>query len=890
MPHHHIRVPTPSAPPLRGHLPFSGPSTDPTAASAPSGTSTRRPAASTPTAPIEVTSRWLTRGGRPWFPVSGEFHYSRYPAREWEEELLKMKAGGVTAVASYLIWIHHEETQGHIRFDDNRDLRRFAHLCARHGLDFIPRIGPWSHAEVRNGGLPDWVLARTTAPRTDDPAYLTAVRPWFEAIAGQLTGLDRASGGPIIAIQIENELYDRPGHLLTLKRMAQEAGLGAPLWTSTAWGGVQLPGDELLPLYGGYTEAFWTEADGGWPDTCRKHFFFTHQRDDEGIGADLRPTTVRGTDPAGYADRFPWVTCELGGGMAVAYHRRPHVDAADIGALGLTKIGCGSVWQGYYMFHGGTNPPGERTTLQESHATAYPNDLPVLTYDFQAPLGEYGQYRPSYDELRLQHLLLADFGETIAPMESALPADGPHGQHDHDSLRWAVRTDGRSSGFLFVNNHQPHEPLPDHPGTTFEVEFPEGEPLSLPATPVTVPSGAYFCWPLRLEVAGLRLDWATAQPICTVTDDDGRTVLVLAATDGIEPELALDARTVGRITGPGPGLGPGPVPGPGPVRGTVHRTADRVLITGLRPGTDALVETETADGARVALLVLDARTARTAYRGEAWGAPRLILCTDGVVFDETRNEVRLHTRTPASPSTPPASFAVLPAPQHPPTVSGATLHQTRDGALTRYTFVPNPNPNPNLNPNPNPDPNPDPNPNPNLNPDPIQTPIPNQTPDAGRNPSSETTPPLETSTPPEATFLPDPSLTLLRPPGPPPSPQTGVLGRASAPADEHYDAVAAVYRVDIPRELPEGTLLRLHWTGDVARAYVGERLVADQFFAGRPWDLAPDRLPPAEPVFLKLLPPAAGAKVYAPGEAPVGVAEVRRAEWVTRRRWTLRQT
>lgn len=75
-----------------------------------------------------------------------------------------MKAGGVTAVASYVIWIHHEETEGRVRFDADRDLRRFARLCARHGLDFIPRIGPWSHAEVRNGGLPDWVLARTAAP------------------------------------------------------------------------------------------------------------------------------------------------------------------------------------------------------------------------------------------------------------------------------------------------------------------------------------------------------------------------------------------------------------------------------------------------------------------------------------------------------------------------------------------------------------------------------------------------------------------------------------------------------------------------------------------------------------------------------------------------------
>lgn len=59
--------------------------------------------------------------------------------------------------------------------------------------------------------------------------------------------------------------------------------------------------------------------------------------------------------------------------------------------------------------------------------------------------------------------------------------------------------------------------------------------LSLPSAPVTIPRGAYLCWPLRLDVAGLRLDWATAQPVCTVDDGHGRTVLVLAATDGITP-------------------------------------------------------------------------------------------------------------------------------------------------------------------------------------------------------------------------------------------------------------------------------------------------------------------------------------------------------------------
>ncbi|MGX1365610.1 beta-galactosidase [Streptomyces canus] len=782
---HRLRLPSPAGPPLTGHLPF---------ADAP-GVSD----------PIAVTSRWLTRGGRAWFPVSGEFHYSRYPAGEWEEELLKMKAGGITTVAGYVIWIHHEEVEGHVRFDGDRDLRRFAELCARHGLDFVPRIGPWSHAEVRGGGLPDWLLARDCTPRTDDPAYLDAVRPWFAAIAGQLDGLDRAHGGPIVAIQIENELYDQPGHLLTLKRMAQEAGLSAPLWTATAWGGVRLPPDELLPLYGGYTEAFWTEADGGWPDTCRKHFFFTHQRDDEGIGSDLRPVRVRDSEPDAFADRFPWATCELGGGMAVSYHRRPYVDPDDIGALGLTKIGCGSVWQGYYMFHGGTNPAGELSTLQESHATGYPNDLPVLTYDFQAPLGEYGQYRRTYHELRLQHLLLADFGHLIAPMESALPERLPDGQFDRETLRWAVRGDG-TSGFLFVNNHQPHEQLPERPGTSFSIEFPSpGDELTLPSAPVTVPGGAYFCWPLRLDVAGLRLEWATAQPVCTV-DVDGRTVLVLAATDGIAPELALDTATVTAVHTP---------------TGAVAPVDGRLLVTGLRPGTDALVEVDTADGGRAGLLVLDAATARTVYRGRAWGAERLLLSADGVVFD--RDEVRLHGSEAAT------SFAVLPAPERAPVVDGVPAEAVADGVFPRY-----------------------------------------------RVPAASS---VQESVP---------ELTLVRAAGPAPAAVTGVQGRASAPADKYFDTVAAEYRVEVPEGLPPGTLLRLHWHGDVGRAYVGDTLVADQFYAGRVWDIGLDRLPAddlrAGGLRLRVLPLHAEAPVHLPEGAREerGTAAVTRAEWVTR--------
>jgi len=85
---------------------------------------------------IEATSRYLTREGKPWLPVMGEFHFSRYPEAEWEEELEKMKAGGVSIVASYVIWIYHEEVEGKFDWTGQRNLRHFVELCAKHGLLF----------------------------------------------------------------------------------------------------------------------------------------------------------------------------------------------------------------------------------------------------------------------------------------------------------------------------------------------------------------------------------------------------------------------------------------------------------------------------------------------------------------------------------------------------------------------------------------------------------------------------------------------------------------------------------------------------------------------------------------------------------------------------------
>ena len=109
-------------------------------------------------AAVRVNSRYLTRNGRPWFPVSGELHYSRLPRECWETELDKMKAGGIQIVSTYVFWIHHEEIKGQFRFDGNLNVGEFIDLCRERGLEVALRVGPWAHGECRNGGHPDWIV------------------------------------------------------------------------------------------------------------------------------------------------------------------------------------------------------------------------------------------------------------------------------------------------------------------------------------------------------------------------------------------------------------------------------------------------------------------------------------------------------------------------------------------------------------------------------------------------------------------------------------------------------------------------------------------------------------------------------------------------------------
>ena len=458
---------------------------------------------------INVTSRYFTRNGKPWIGVMGEFHFSRYSRENWHRELAKMKAGGITIVSTYLFWIYHEEIEGKMDFGGDNDIRAFIEECKDVGLDVVIRIGPWAHGECRNGAFPDWLLKKDYKLRDNNEEYLAVVKKWYQSIYNEVKGLFYKDGGNIIAVQIENEFVDNAEHLAKLKEIAVECGFIAPIYTVTGWNsasGAKIPVDEVMPVFGGYCEAPWENHMNRLSPS--PHYFFNRMRNDSAIGTDLIAKTQSDGWQLPY-ERYPFATCELGGGIEVTHHRRPIIKPMDIYAVSLVKLGDGNNLVGYYMYHGGTNKIGELSTFNETKATGYPNDYPILSYDFQAPLSEYGEVREQYGLLNMLHMFVNDFGEEFAPM-IAVDSANSVAVDDTNSLRYGMRTNGKS-GFVFVNHYQRLTELADIENAVISaenVEFP----------PIDVKGEVSFFMPFNMKMGDSVLEYATAQPLCKCDD------------------------------------------------------------------------------------------------------------------------------------------------------------------------------------------------------------------------------------------------------------------------------------------------------------------------------------------------------------------------------------
>ncbi len=608
---------------------------------------------------LTLDSSSLLLDGKPWTPVMGEFHFTRYPENEWREELLKMKAGGVDIVSTYVFWIHHEEIEGQFDWSGSRNLRRFIQTCQEVGLKAVVRCGPWDHGEVRNGGFPDWLVQKGWHLRSNDTNYLAAVKLFYGEIAKQLDGLFWKDGGPVIGIQFENEYNGPAEHLLTLKRIGREVGLDAPIYTRTGWNqpSGRMPFGELVPLYGVYAEGFWDRVLTPMPAGYWKGFQFSNFRMDDATYSEI-PGEGGTLDPPD-AEQYPYLTCEIGGGMMNSYHRRILVNPKDAEPTTLIKLGSGSTLLGYYMYHGGVNPEGKLTTLMESQATGYWNDMPVKNYDFQAPLGQYGQIRQQYHHLRRLHLFLHEWGPALADMPATMPDQRPHGKNDFDTLRWCVRSDGQS-GFVFVNNYQRLQEMPPKKDVQFVLNLPSG-PLTFPQNPVTIPSGACLIWPFNLDLGqGVRLVWATAQPLTAIDDGNVRTVF-FSETEGVPAQFAFETNgpTVEVLAG--------------------HLThGENVnLLRDIKPAATVAAKMRLADGSFVQIVVLDQKSSLALWKGNLLGRDRVFLAKASLVLDGDNLRLTSNDRTDLNVSIYPAPASL--------SFKGSDLPGKTDGVFQRFT-------------------------------------------------------------------------------------------------------------------------------------------------------------------------------------------------------------
>ncbi|NIK61552.1 beta-galactosidase [Kribbella shirazensis] len=490
---------------------------------------------------LAATNHHLTLDGAPWAVVAGEFQGQRYPRSEWREGIRALKAAGCTMVSSYWFWNLVEPTPGTFDFTGANDIAAFARLCAEEDVWLQARIGPFNNAEFLLGGLPPWLYGMPLVERSNDPRYLELVGRYYAAIARQLDGLLWRDGGPVVVVQLENELSHAPNdwrtlfgytatdhrgpegaefgkHMSALRRVATDNGIDVPFFTMTGWGTAgDLPGDEFLPTYGGYMDL--------------------HHRP----GPNARLTTFGGAQESAQTypcrGRLPIAFSELGTGSPVRAAYRSMSPPEMMVTTALTRLGgTESIFLGYYLFHGGTNPTrGDGFGWMTKEDT-----FSLRSYDFWAPVSEYGERRTSFYRTAPLNLFVREFGTELARQQS-MPVADPVEDPDDDRLRAVVRADA-DSAFVFLSNYGNNTPLTGRAEVTIEVGLAGGEVRFPREAGLSVPSGGWAILPVRLDLGhGCTLVSSTAQPLARLGSAD-RPCLVSFAPTGRPVEYVVAHR------------------------------------------------------------------------------------------------------------------------------------------------------------------------------------------------------------------------------------------------------------------------------------------------------------------------------------------------------------
>lgn len=342
-------------------------------------------------ASIAIRGNEFVYDGKPLRIISGAMHYFRMVPEYWKDRLQKLKACGFNTVETYVAWNLHEPKEGQFNFEGIADLEHFIRLADELGLFVIVRPSPYICAEWEFGGLPSWLLADSDMRlRCSHQPFLDKVDAYYDVLLPKLKPLLCTSGGPIIALQVENEYgsYGNDKHYLEyLRQGMMDRGMDVLLFTSDGpedymLQGGTLPGTLATLNFGSKPEQAFEKLLQVQPDkplVCMEYWngWFDHWGD--------------------------------------LHHVRGYDDVKDV-LNRILRIGA-SV--NFYMFHGGTNFGFYNGA---NHIDYY--EPTVTSYDYNALLSEAGDITDKYMAIREVIALYADVPDEPLPPSSVKKAYG----------------------------------------------------------------------------------------------------------------------------------------------------------------------------------------------------------------------------------------------------------------------------------------------------------------------------------------------------------------------------------------------------------------------------------------------------------------------------------
>ncbi|MEV6397721.1 beta-galactosidase family protein [Streptomyces sp. NPDC051907] len=304
---------------------------------------------------LQIDDGGFRLDGEPFRLLSGGLHYFRVHPAQWVDRLRKARLMGLNTVETYVPWNLHQPRPDAFRLDGALDLPGFLDLAAAEGLHVLLRPGPYICAEWEGGGLPSWLLAEPGIRlRTRDPRFLAAVDDYFARLLAPLQSRLATNGGPVLAVQVENEYGaygDDTAYLEHLAGSLRRFGVDVPLFTC----------DQPVDLERGALPGVLATANFGSRSAQHLAALRAHQPDGPLLSTEFW---------IGWFDRW--------GGPHVV--RDPDQAARELDELLATGASVN-----FYMFHGGTNF-GFTNGANDKH-TYRPT---VTSYDYDAPLDEAG--------------------------------------------------------------------------------------------------------------------------------------------------------------------------------------------------------------------------------------------------------------------------------------------------------------------------------------------------------------------------------------------------------------------------------------------------------------------------------------------------------------------